>query len=218
LRIEMTGTSTVRVLIAEPHPLYRDAVARVIHRHAGLQLVGEFGDGRRALAELVRLQPEVALVDVALPSLPGDRVLGAVRRRRLPTRVIFLSAVYAAGLAYRLLAEGAAGCLTKGIGPEELGRAIVAAARGEVVLGSDVPATLAQEIRLRHENGRPVLSPREAALLERLADGRSGPAIAQELRVSPATVKTHLAHLYEKLGVNDRAAAVAVGMRRGLLE
>lgn len=214
----MTSSSPVRVLVADPHPLYRDAVARVIRQHAELQLVGELGDGRRALADVVRLRPDVVVIDLSLPSLRGDRVLGAVQRRHLPSRVLFLAANYAPGVAYRLLAEGAAGCLTKEVRADELTHAIVRAARGDVVLGPGIPATLAQEIRLRHENGRPVLSPREATLLERLADGRSGPAIASELRVSPSTVKTHLTHLYEKLGVNDRAAAVAVGMRCGLLE
>jgi two-component system nitrate/nitrite response regulator NarL len=214
----MSCKRPIRVLAGDPQPLYRDAVARVVHQHADLQLVADVDDGRRALAEILRLEPDVALIDLPLPSLPGDRVLTAVRRRRLPTRVLFLSAAYAPGLAYRLLAEGAAGCLTKRTLPDELARAIVTAAGGEVVLGPGVPATLAEEIRLRHERRRPVLSPREAALLARLAEGRSGPSIAQELQVSPATVKTQLANMYEKLGVSDRAAAVAAAMRRGLLE
>jgi two-component system nitrate/nitrite response regulator NarL len=214
----MSGNGATRVLVADSQPLFRDAVARVIHQHAALELMAELGDGRQTLAGIVEHQPDVAVIDLALRSLPGDRVLVAVRRHRLPTRVLFLCAAYAPGVAYRLLAEGAAGCLTKDALPEQLARAILGAARGEVVLGAGAAATVADEIRLRHEHGRPLLSPREAALLPQLADGRSGPAIAQALQLSPATVKTQLGHLYEKLGVSDRAAAVAVAMRRGLLE
>lgn len=214
----MSGKVHIRVLIADPHPLFRDAVARVIHQHPELELVAELSDGRQALAEILRLQPDVAVIELALPSLRGDRVLTAVQRHRLRTRVVFLCTAYPPGVAYGLLAEGAAGCVTKDALPEPLARGILRAARGEVVLGDGVPATLADEIRLRHVSGRPVLSGREAALLARLAEGRSGPAIAQELQLSLATVKTHLGHLYGKLGVSDRAAAVAVAMRRGLLE
>jgi two-component system nitrate/nitrite response regulator NarL len=162
-------------------------------------------------------RPDVALVDVDLDGLPGDRLLELVRAERLPTRIVLVGPRFASERAYGLLAAGAAGFLTRSAGEGELRRAIAVVADGSAYLGTDVQDALSYEIRLRADGHRPVLSARELEILHRVADGDSSRAIAAAMSVSLSTVKTHLTHLYEKLGAGDRASAVAAAMRRGLL-
>jgi two-component system, NarL family, nitrate/nitrite response regulator NarL len=211
-------TKAIRVLTGDAHPLFRDAVARTIRQRTAFELVGEVADGRAALEAIVALRPDVAVLDVPLPTLDGDRVLRAVTRDGLPTRILFLSNRLSPDRAYRAIEDGAAGLLTKHASADQLCEAIGAAARGETVLAREVVDGLAHEIRLRAAGGRIRLTERERAILRLIADGRSLPAIARDLHLALTTVKTHVAHLYEKLGVSERAAAVAVAMRRELLE
>jgi two-component system nitrate/nitrite response regulator NarL len=217
---EMRGGATRRVTViaADPQPLYRDAVARAIRQRSRLELVGEVADGRAALEQIVRRRPDVAVLDVGMPSLDGQRILDAVTRDRIPTRILFLSADVSSDRAYRAVAGGAAGWLTKATDADGLCAAIVAAAGGDVVLAPEVQTRLARELRSRSRETRPLLSGREQQILRRLADGLTVPEIARELHLGAATVKTHVAHLYDKLEVSERAAAVAQAMRRGLLE
>jgi two-component system nitrate/nitrite response regulator NarL len=208
----------IRVLAADPQPLYREAVARAIRRQPHFELVGELGDGREALEAIERLRPDVAVLDRRLPSLDGPRILNAVIRDELPTRIVFLSSTVKADAAYRAVADGAAGYLSKDADAEEILEAIRAAARGQTFLAPEIQTGIAAEIRLRAKEERPLLSPREREILRLIARGRSAPEIARDLHLAPATVKTHLLHIYDKLGVSERAAAVAEAMRRGLLE
>jgi two-component system, NarL family, nitrate/nitrite response regulator NarL len=208
----------IRVLTGDAQPLFRDAVARTIRQRSAFELVGEVADGRAALAAIVALRPDVAVLDLPLPELDGDRVLRAVRRDGLPTRILFLCAGPSPDRAYRALEDGAAGLLTKYASADQLCEAIGAAARGETILSREVVDGVAHEIRLRAGAGRVRLTDRERAILRLIADGRTLPAIGRELHLARATVKTHVAHIYEKLEVSERAAAVAEAMRRGLLE
>ena len=123
-----------------------------------------------------------------------------------------------ATVSYELVEAGAAGVLDKSALPDEIGDALLRIAQGETVLAPDVQSALMQAVRDRRERPPTVLSPREAEVLRFLAAGLSAPQIARELHLSPSTVKTHLQRLYERLEVSDRAAAVAEGMRRGLIE
>ena len=145
-------------------------------------------------------------------------VVDAVTRDDLPTRVVLLSAFVDSALAYRALGVGAAGYLSKDSTGERICDAIAAVSRGETVLDPEVQAGVAHEIRLRVEDERPALTSREREILRLTADGCSAPQIAEQLYLSPTTVRTHLQHLYDKLGVSDRAAAVAEAMRQRLLE
>lgn len=209
----------VRTLIADDHPLYRDGVARAIRARPDLELVGTAADGREALDGIRRLQPDVALIDVRMPGLDGRGVLGAVQREGLSARVILLSASVESETVYEALAAGARGYLSKDADAGQIGDAIAAVARGETVLAREVQSALATQIqRQAQSTGRPALSAREQEVLRLVAEGRSTPEIGARLHLSPATVKGHLQTLYEKLGVSERAAAVAEGMRRGLLE
>ena len=215
----MGGNQTTSVLIADDHPLFREAIARVIAERSDLELVAEAAAGRAALEKIRELQPDVAVIDVRMPKLDGSDVLVALREEGLPTNVVFLSAFLDAKTVYDAVAAGAKAYLSKEAETDEIVTAILAAARGETILGPEVQTGLAEQIRFREENeARPRLSEREHEVLRLIAEGLSAPEIGARIHLSTATVKTHLQHLYEKLGVSERAAAVAEGMRRGLVD
>ena len=192
---------------------------RAINERPELELVGEAGDGRDALDQINQLDPDVAVLDIRMPVLDGTQVLAAIRRDSATTQVLFLTAFMDPELAYRTVADGAKGYLSKSAARQEICDAIVTVARGGTALAPEAQEGIAQEIQERERaGGRPELTAREAEVLRLIADGLSAPQIAKQIHLSTTTVKTHLHTLYEKLGVSDRAAAVAEGMRRGLLE
>ena len=215
----MGGSRPISVLIADDHPLFREAIARVIAERDDLELVAEAVDGRAALEKIRELKPDVAVIDVRMPQLDGSDVLLALREEGLRTHVVFLSAFLDSKTVYDAVAAGANAYLSKEAETAEIVTAILAAARGETILGPEVQTGLAEQIRFREENeSRPRLSDREHEVLRLIAQGLSAPEIGERIHLSTATVKTHLQHLYEKLGVSERAAAVAEGMRRGLVD
>jgi len=198
--------------------VFREGIARAIRQRADLELVGETCDGRAALESIRALRPDVALIDVAMPALDGVEVVRIIAREQLPTAVVLLSAHLAPDAIYRAMALGASGYLTKEADREAICDAVAAAARGETRLPPDVQNELVRELRRHAAERGPRLSAREQEVLALIAEGLSAPEIAARLTVATATVKTHLQSLYEKLGVSDRAAAVATAMRQGLLE
>ena len=181
-----------------------------------MELAGEATDGRAALARSSASRPTSRWSTCGCRCSTASRVARAVGARASSTRVVIISAYDDAELVWAALEAGAAGYLTKDARREEITDGVLAAARGETVLAPSLAGALAGEVRRRA--GTPVLTTREREALDGLVRGLSAPAIARELVLSTATVKTHLQHLYEKLGVSDRAAAVAEAMRRGLIE
>lgn len=209
----------VRVLVADDHPIYREGIVRAVNERPDLELVGEAADGREALAEIKRVDPDVAVLDIRMPKLDGTQVLGAIRRDGLNASVLFLSAFLEPDLAYRTVAAGASGYLSKEASRQEICDAIAAVARGGTAFASEVQEGLQSAVRDRgRTDGVPALTEREHQVLRLVAEGLTAPQIGERINLSPATVKTHLHTLYEKFGVSDRAAAVAEGMRRGLVE
>jgi two-component system nitrate/nitrite response regulator NarL len=206
------------VLVADDHPMYREGVVSVLRRRAEIGSVAEAGSGREALAAIKRAPPDVALLDVQMSDLDGVQVARVISRECLATRTLFLSAYYDQEIVYSALAAGAAGYLSKDARGNEIADAVVAVARGETVLGRDIQAAVAQRIRQTAQRSAPELSAREREVLELISTGLSAPEIARRLNLGTTTVKTHLQHVYEKLGVGDRAAAVAEAMRQHLLE
>jgi two-component system nitrate/nitrite response regulator NarL len=196
----------VRVLVADDHPLFREGVERAVRARPDLELVAAAGDGREALDAIRAMAPDVALLDLRLPGLDGLKVLHALIRDGLSTRVVFLSAAGDPATVEAALAAGAAGYFAKETEREVILDGVAAAARG------------AAPRRPRQTTEPPPLTARERDILRLIADGLSAPQIAARLIVAVPTVKSHQARLYGKLGVSDRAAAVAQGMRRGLLE
>jgi two-component system nitrate/nitrite response regulator NarL len=207
----------LRVLVADDHPMILLSLEGVVQTHPELELAARAATGDEALHAARAERPDLAVLDVQMPGLSGLEVLEAMKRDALPTRVLFVTGTVDPAGAYDLVQAGAAGVLEKDATPAMIGDALLRIAAGETVLGPSVQAALVSGVQARREPAI-VLSPREHDVLRGLARGRTGPQIAAELHVSPSTVKTHLQRLYERLGVSDRAAAVAEGMRRGLIE
>ena len=208
----------VRVLAADRQPLFREALARAVRRSSALQLVAEAADGGAALAAIERHRPDVAVVDLRLPVLDGARVLNAVVRDELPTRVLLVGDEFDSRTAHDALAAGAAGLLPRTIGEEEVRAAVAAVAGGSIVIGEREQTIVASEIRRRAAANRPLLTERERTVLLLIAAGRGVAEISARLGLGTATVKAVLLDLYRRFGVSDRAALVAAALRRGLID
>jgi len=207
--------AAVRVLVADPQPLFRDALVRAMERDRAIELTHATGHAAE-LVQAVRLHsPDVVVADRDL--FDGD-LLELLRGVSGNVRLLLMAGEASAEDAHRALEDGACGYVSKDADAAALCEAVLAVARGEIRLDRAAQTLIAGEIRLRGRDERPRLSPREQEILTLIADGRTAPQIASELHISTATVKTHLLHLYDKLGVGERAAAVAEGMRLGLLE
>lgn len=210
-------SARIRVLVADDHPLFREGVVRAIRERPDLELMGECGDGRDALADVEQLQPDVLLLDMRLPSLTGTQVITALADIGSATKVLVLSAFNDSALVYDAIAAGAHGYVIKDADRQTICNAITAVARGKTVFSTDLHGGLAEQIRAHRQDQRPRLSAREREILSLTAEGRSSPEIARMLFLSTSTVKTHLQNIYDKLDVSDRAAAVAKALREGVL-
>ncbi len=214
----MPRAEPITVYVADDHPVFREALSRAVKQHPDFELVGATGDGREALDGIGETRPAVAIVDQNLPSLAGVEIVRAISRDAVPSRVIMLSGDDSSALVYDAMQLGAAGFMTKTATLAAICDAILAVARGSTVLAPEVQAGFIAEMRARSAPDRPILSERESQVLALIADGLSAPQIGAQLFISSSTVKSHIKNVFEKLGVSDRAAAVAEGMRRGLLQ
>lgn len=212
------GSHTARVFVAEDHPLYRDGIVEAIRRRPDLELIGWSADGREALARIQELEPDVAVVDVKLPSLSGIGIVTALHDSRSPTKALVLSAYTEPPIVFDAVQAGARGYVTKDSDRDVICDAIAAVANGRSFFSEDIHHCLAGEIRGRRDDQRPKLTDREREVLQLASEGWNGPEIARKLFLSPATVKTHLANIYDKLEVPDRASAVAKALREGVLQ
>jgi len=209
----------IRVFVADDHPLYREGVTRAIKGRRELELVGDAGDGREALAGIRSAAPDVALLDAQLPSMTGLEVAAALTRERSATRVLMLSAYVDAARVYDAVAAGAAGYISKEMGRAEICAGIRRVARGETVLAPQAQAGLRDRITRPRPNGPGSdLTARERETLKQIALGLSAPQIAARTNRSVPTVKGYLQSIYRKLDVHDRAAATAEAVRLGLID
>jgi two-component system nitrate/nitrite response regulator NarL len=206
------------VFIAEDHPVFREAVCRALRAHPEFELVGSSADGREALEQLRTLEPVVALLDYRLPSLDGLEILRALHAEGRATRVVILTGASTSDTVYQAVTLGAAGFLTKAATAREICDTVAAVAAGATVLAATVQSGLVKALRARELGERQAPSARELEILRLIAAGLASPEIADRLAIRPSTVKTHVQNVFEKLGVNDRAAAVAEAMRRGLVD
>ena len=206
------------MVACDDHPMYREGVVRAMKETGRIDVVAEAGDGRAALAAIREHRPAVALLDYRMPELDGLAVVTAVVRDGLPTQVLLLSATEDPATVYEALAAGAAGYLTKESDRDEIVAAVFKCAKGEGYVPTHIASGLANEVRHRARGDATLLSPREGEIIKLIADGLSVPDIAARLHLAPTTVRTHVQNLYAKLGVSDRAAAVAEAMRRRLVE
>jgi two-component system, NarL family, nitrate/nitrite response regulator NarL len=208
----------VSAVVIDDHPFFRDGVSRGLTQSGRIKVLGEAENGRDGLDLIRRESPDVAVVDYQMPDLDGIEVVHAIVRDGLATNVLLLSALTDSSVVFRALEEGAKGYLSKDANRTDIVAAVIKVAKGETVVPPELTAGLVDQIRLRSQPDAPVLSEREMQVLKGFARGLSIPQLAAELYIGASTVKTHTQRLYEKLGVSDRAAAVAEAMRRGLLE
>jgi DNA-binding NarL/FixJ family response regulator len=204
---------TITVLIADDHPIVRDGL-RGIFTGRGFEVVGEAAHGAEAVTLAERLRPDVVLMDLRMPGTGGVAAITELARLGNPARVLVLTTYDTDSDVLPAIEAGATGYLLKDAPREDLYRAVEAAARGETVLSPAVASRLLGRMR---GPAREALSQRELEVLTLVARGSTNKEAAKKLFISEATVKTHLIHVYAKLGVKDRAAAVAVAFERGLL-
>jgi DNA-binding NarL/FixJ family response regulator len=211
---------SIRVLMADDHILVRQGIRSVLDQLDGIDVVGEAGNGRCAV-ELVReLNPDVVLMDIAMPEMNGIEATTEIKKLSPRTAVLVLSAYDDDAYVFALLEAGAAGYLLKNAPVEELADAIRSVHKGESVLSPGVARkVLARFTRSQSEGGLDAapLSIREMEVLRIAASGLSNRAIAQELSLSPRTVQLHLEHIFEKMAVGSRTEAVVTALKRGWL-
>jgi DNA-binding NarL/FixJ family response regulator len=204
----------IRILIADDHPIVRNGLRGAFANEPDIEVAGEAANGREAVERAVHEGVDVVLMDLRMPEMDGVQAIAALRQRAPGVRVLVLTTFDSEADVLPAIEAGATGYLLKDATPEELLRAVRAADRGESVLAPSVAGHLMGQVR--KPAGR-VLSKRELEVLRLVADGSSNREAANRLFISEASIKTHLLHIYDKLGVRDRAAAVGEAYRRGLL-
>ncbi|WP_415949764.1 response regulator [Streptomyces sp. KLOTTS4A1] len=207
-----SGPAPIRVLLCDDHVVVRAGLLALLDSAPGIEVVGEAGSGEEAVALSQKLRPEVVLMDLQL----GAGIDGVEATRQIaPTgvHVLVLTTYDTDADITRAIGAGATGYLLKAERPEELFAAIHAAAQGRTTLSPPV----ASRVMARMRSPQPTLTERELEILEQLAQGLGNRDIARALFISEATVKTHLGRIYDKLGVDTRAGAVAVAKEQRLL-
>ncbi len=213
----------IRVLVVDDHPVVRAGIVGLLGLDAEIEIVGEAASGAEAVTRAQALRPDVVLMDLRMPGPDGGAAvdgIGATERivAALPeTRVLVLTTYESDDHILGAIEAGAAGYLLKAAPADEIVAGVKAVVEGRTVLAPSIAAALVRGMRRENVAEKPALSPRERGVLRLVADGRSNPQIARELFIGEATVKTHLLHAFEKLGVSDRTHAVTRAMKLGLL-
>jgi DNA-binding NarL/FixJ family response regulator len=207
-------SQTIRIILADDHPVVRDGLAGMIASQEDLLVVGEAGDGEELLRLAGEVTADVALVDLRMPVLDGVSAIARLGEISPALHVLVLTTYDSDADIRRAVAAGATGYVLKDAPREELFRAIRGTARGESYLSPAVASRLVDQVRAPDQDA---LSPREVEVLTLVAQGSANKEIARALRLSEATVKSHLLHIFEKLGAADRTHAVTIALRRGII-
>jgi two-component system, NarL family, response regulator LiaR len=205
----------IRLLIADDHAVVRQGLRTFLGLDADLELVGEARDGREAVEMAGRLKPDVVLMDLVMPEMDGLAATAAIRRDHRDIEVIALTSVVEGAPVAAAVRAGAIGYLLKNAAPEDLHRAVKAAAAGQVFLSPEAAAQLVQQVK-GPESPEP-LTPRETEVLRLLALGRANKQIARQLGVGEQTVKTHVSNILGKLQAASRTQAALHAIRTGLV-
>ncbi len=205
---------TIRILMIDDHPVVREGLAGMLAGQPDFEVVGMAADGETAVTLHHALSPDVTLMDLRMPGLDGVGAIEAIKAQQPAAHILVLTTYDSDADILRAIEAGATGYLLKDTPREELFRAIRAAAKGESVLAPTVAARLMTRMRAPAEEN---LSAREIEVLQLVAKGTSNKEIGKALHISTATVKTHLIHIYNKLGVDDRTAAVTTALEKGII-
>jgi len=202
----------IRLLLADDHTMVRQSMRRAMEED-GFVVVGEARDGQEAVQLAAELMPDVVLMDVSMPVLDGIEATRQLRAREGAAQVVMLTMHADADVVRRALAAGAVGYLTKDCEISEVSEAVRLAASGDGAVSPSLAAAILRE----HAAAQPIVSAREAEVLQLIAEGASPPEVAAQLFISVKTVKNHLSSIYEKLDARDRTQAVLKGLRMGII-
>ena len=213
-----SAPETVRVVIADDHPVYLSGLKMLLEVLSAVEVVGEARTGTEALAEIYRLRPHLALMDVNMPGTSGIEVTRTIATRRPDTSVIMLSMLEDRDTFLAAVRAGAKGYLVKGASSDDISHAIGMVRRGGVVFGSEVSAWALEYLNKPRESSKPFpeLTDRERAVLELVADGLGNATIARRLGLSVKTVRNYLSRIFAKLQITDRTEAAVQARRAGL--
>lgn len=212
-------SDSIRILVADDHLIIRQGLRLILETEAGFELVGEAADGAEAVRKCAELHPAVVLMDLRMPGVDGLAAIERLQAEQPQIAVIILTTFNEDDLMLRGMQAGAKGYLLKDTDRETLFNSIRAAARGETLLKPEILARLLSKAGAVNTpaNARTDLTERELEVLKRVALGERSKEIGLRLGVSERTVKAHLASIYNKLGVDSRAAAIAIAAQKGLL-
>jgi DNA-binding NarL/FixJ family response regulator len=205
---------SVRILVTDDHPVVRAGLSGMLSGEPDFEVVGEAQNGTEAVAFVGELKPDVVLMDLRMPEMDGVTAIGHIKSDHPDVHILVLTTYESDADILRAIETGATGYLLKDTPREELFGAIRTVAQGQSPLAPGVAARLMQRVRDPEEEG---LSTREIEVLELVAHGTSNKEIAKQLWVSETTVKSHMLHIFDKLGVTDRTAAVTEALKRGII-
>ncbi len=211
---------SIRILVADDHPVVREGLAAMLSREPDIDVIGEARDGQEAVERVASLNPDVVLMDLQMPRLSGVDAIRQIRARHPEVQLIVLTTYGDDDSIFQGIAAGARGYLLKDAPRDELFRAVRAVARGESLLQPAVATRLLDRFSRGQTKSAPVretLTEREIDVLRLLAKGSANKEIGVRLHISESTVKTHVANIFQKLDVSDRTEAVTVALTRGLI-
>lgn len=208
----MNQPEKIRVFTVDDHPLLREGIAAIINNEPDLELIAQAATGREALQMYQGLHPDVTLMDLRLPDINGIEVMTEIRKVHPDARIIMLTTFEGDVEIQRALAAGARGYLLKSMPPKDLVGAIRQVYAGKKRVPPEVAAQLMEHL------GEELLTAREIDVLRLAGGGNRNKDIAEKLFISEETVKVHMKHAMDKLGANDRTQAVAIALRRGIIQ
>ena len=208
----MSTANSIRVFSVDDHPLLREGIAALIKSQPDMVLVGEASTGREAIQQFQKHQPDVTLMDVRLPDMNGIDVMIAIRTEFPDARIVMLTTFEGDVEIQRALEVGARGYLLKSMPPKELLEVIRQVHAGQKRIPPEIAAQIAEHL------SDEALTEREVEVLREIGGGNRNRDIAEKLCITEETVKVHIKHIMEKLGASDRTQAVAIGVRRGIIQ
>jgi len=208
----------MRILIVDDHPVTRDGLRSALSASDEVEVVGEATNGEEAVELVRRLSPDVAFMDVRMPGMGGLEATKAIRKINPETKIILFTVDESRAAIADAIRAGVSGYLLKDVGADELIQAARLAIEGKAVIHPTLTRAFIEEVQYVEHKPQTPLSKRESEILQKVAYGATTKEVARDLGISPHTVKTHLERIFEKLGANDRAQAVAIAIRQGLVD
>ncbi|MDP8956462.1 MAG: response regulator transcription factor [Actinomycetota bacterium] len=208
----------MKILIVDDHPVTRQGLRSALGSSREVEVVGEAASGDEAVAAVKELQPHVVFMDVRMPGMSGIEATKEIREAAPDTKVILFTVEESRAAIADAIRAGVSGYLLKDVSAGELIQAAKLALEGKAVIHPTLTRAFIEEVQYVEQRPETPLSRRESQILQKVAYGATTKEVASDLQISPHTVKTHLERIFEKLGANDRAQAVAIALRKGLVD